>query len=213
VIRSATTWKTVPMVDDIRLLTAAEPFGVWQLWEGLAQDGQPFWSAAWTSGKALGRYLLDHPNLVAGRDVLDVGSGSGIVAIAAMKAGARTVVACDIDPAATTAIRLNAAANNVPVTTSNTDCFAGPPGDFELVLAADVFYQSGLAERAHPWLLGAANRGACVLVADPGRGLLPTASATELARFEVPVHDELPEGVTDTVTIYRLRRGNRPLGD
>ena len=100
VIRSATTWKAVPMVDNIRLLTAAEPSGVVDLWEGLRQGELPFWAAAWTSGKALARYLLDHPHVVSGRAVLDVGSGSCTVAIASMKAGAREVVACDVDPVA-----------------------------------------------------------------------------------------------------------------
>jgi predicted nicotinamide N-methyase len=204
VIRSSTTWKTVPMVDNIRLLTAAGQSGVVDLWERLGQDVSPFWAAAWTSGKALGRYLLDHPHIVSGREVLDVGSGSGIVAIASMKAGARKVVACDIDPAAMIAIRMNAQANGVAVTTRNIDCFAAPPGGPEVVLAADVFYESELATRAHRWLSEAARCGAYVLAADPGRGLLRTDSASQLARLEVPVHDELPDGAKDTVTIYRI---------
>ena len=182
------------MVDNIRLLAAAEPSGVTDLWEGLRQGVPPFWAAAWSSGKALGRYLLDNPHIVSGREVLDVGSGSGIVAIASVKAGARRVVACDIDPAAMIAIQMNAEANGVIVATRNTDCFTDPPGNPEVVLAADVFYESGLASRAHQWLRAAAGRGAYVLAADPGRGLLRPTSARQLARFEVPVHDELPDG-------------------
>lgn len=204
VIRSATTWKAVPMLDNIRLLAATEPSGVMDLWEGLQQGVPPFWAAAWTSGKALGRYLLDHPHIVSGREVLDVGSGSGLVAIAAMKAGARKVVACDIDPTAMIAIRMNADANGVTVTTRSTDCFTDPPCDPEVVLAADVFYESELASRAHQWLREAAGRGAYVLAADPGRGLLHTASARKLARFEVPAHDELPDGAKDIVNIYQI---------
>ena len=210
VIRSATTWKAVPMVDNIRLLTAAEPSGVVDLWEGLQQGEPPFWAAAWTSGKALARYLLDHPHVVSGRAVLDVGSGSGIVAIASMKAGARKVMACDVDPVAIIAIRMNAEANGVVVTTRNVDCFTDPPGDPEVVLAADVFYESGLARRAHRWLCAAAGRGAYVLAADPGRGLLPTESARQLARFEVPARDELPDGAKDTVTIYQMGNDTSP---
>jgi predicted nicotinamide N-methyase len=193
------------MVDNIRLLAASEPSGVVDLWEGLRQGAPPFWAAAWTSGKALARYLLDHPHIVSGREVLDVGSGSGIVAIAAMWAGAREVVACDIDPAAIIAIRMNAEANGVAVTTRNVDCFADPPAGPEVVVAADVFYESGLAGRAHHWLRQAASGGAYVLAADPGRGLLPTASARQVARFEVPAHDELPDGAKDTVKIYRIK--------
>jgi predicted nicotinamide N-methyase len=204
VIRSATSWRAVPAVDNIQLLTAAEPFGIVQLWEGLGQDSSPYWAAAWTSGKALGRYLLDNPHVVAGRAVLDVGSGSGIVAIAAAKAGARTVVACDVDPTATIAIQLNAQANGVTITARTADCFAGPPGDHEVVLAADVFYESALAARAHQWLCEAARSGACVLVADPGRGLLPAGSGRRLARISVPVHDDLPDGAQETVTIYQI---------
>jgi len=98
----------------------------------------PFWAAAWTGGKALGRYLLDHPHIVSGREVLDVGSGSGIVAIAAVKAGARKVVACDTDPTAMIAIRDEREANGVAVTTRSIDCFTDPPGGSEVVLAADV---------------------------------------------------------------------------
>jgi predicted nicotinamide N-methyase len=196
--------ENVPMVDNIRLLTATQPSGIVELWEGLRQGVPPYWAAAWTSGQALGRYLIDHPDVVAGRTVLDAGSGSGIVAIAAVKAGARKVVACDIDPTAMIAIRMNAEANGVAVTTRNIDCFAGPPGDSEVVLAADVFYESELAARAHQWLCEAAGRGAYVLVADPGRGLLRTDSASQLTRFEVPVHDELPDGAKDTIAIYRI---------
>jgi hypothetical protein len=136
--------------------------------------------------------------------VLDVGSGSGIVAITAAKAGARKVVACDIDPTAMIAIQMNADANGVTVSTRNTDCFTDPPGDSEVVLAADVFYESGLASRAHQWLREAAGHGAYVLAADPGRGLLHTASARQLARLEVPAYDELPDGAKDTVNIYHV---------
>lgn len=102
------------------------------------------------------------------------------------------------------AIRMNAEANGVVVTTRNVDCFTDPPGGPEVVLAADVFYESGPARRAHRWLCEAAGRGACVLVADPGRGLLPTTSARQLARFKVPVHDDLSDGAKDTVTIYQI---------
>ncbi len=98
VIRSATTRKAVSMAGNIRLPAVAGPSGVMDLWEGLRQGVPPFWAAVWTSGKALGRHLLDHPHIVSGREVLDVGSGYGIVAIASVKAGARKVVACDIDP-------------------------------------------------------------------------------------------------------------------
>src|SRR6202167_1570829 len=137
-IRSATQWATVPFVPEVTLLTAAEPFG---LWDRTARDAPPFWAFPWAGRQGLARYVLDHPETVAGRDVLDVASGSGLVAIAAAKAGARSVLAGDIDDNALAAIALNAAANAVPaVTPGRMDLAAPVPGEAEVVLAADVFY-------------------------------------------------------------------------
>jgi predicted nicotinamide N-methyase len=125
-VRSATEWATVPFVPEVTLLTAAEPFG---LWDRTERDAPPFWAFPWAGGQGLARYLLDHPETVAGRNVLDVASGSGLVAIAAAKAGARTVLASDIDENALAAIALNAAANATPqVTASFIDLAAADSG-------------------------------------------------------------------------------------
>src|SRR5215469_5180335 len=113
-VRSATRWAAVPFVPEVTLLTAAEPFG---LWDRTACDAPPFWAFPWAGGQGLARYILDHPEAVAGRDVLDVASGSGLVAIAAAKAGARRVTAADIDDNALAVVALNAAANGVPAVT------------------------------------------------------------------------------------------------
>jgi predicted nicotinamide N-methyase len=220
-VRSATRWAAVPFVPEVTLLTAAEPYG---LWDRTACDAPPFWAFPWAGGQGLGRYLLDHPETVAGRDVLDVASGSGLVAIAAAKAGARSVLAGDIDDNALAAITLNAAANEAPAVTScrvdlaascpctadGTDeaddaSWAGCAGGADVVLAADVFYQRELAAMALRFLRAARRGGADVLCADPGRAFVPRASLTALVTYQVPVLTVLEDAAVKEVTVYRLR--------
>jgi predicted nicotinamide N-methyase len=231
-VRSATTCTAVPFVPEIVLLTAAEPFG---LWDRSARDAPPFWAFPWAGGQGLARYLLDHRETVAGRHVLDVASGSGLVAIAAAKAGARTVVAGDIDGNALAAIALNAAANGTPQVTPRPVDFAAPPGAVredaigqdatrpdgsvaapgapgavvpgsvpDVVLAADVFYQRELAALALTFLKAARRVGATVLVADPGRAFVPGAELIPVTAYELPVLSVLEDTPVKTVTIYRL---------
>ena len=214
-VRSATRWAAVPFVPEVTLLTAAEPFG---LWDRTALDAPPFWAFPWAGGQGLARYILDHPETVAGRAVLDMASGSGLVAIAAAKAGARSVLAADIDDNALTAIALNAAANAVPaVTPGQVDLAASPAGHApcaelagcagcaDVVLAADVFYQRDLAALALRFLLAARQRGADALAADPGRAFVPRESLTALATYHVPVLTVLEDVPVKEVTVYRLR--------
>ncbi len=200
-MRSATAWEMVPFVPEIRLLTAAEPFG---LWDRTERDAPPFWAFPWAGGQALARYVLDHPGTVCGRRVLDVASGSGLVAIAAAKAGAASVVAGDIDQNAVTAIGINSPANGVTVDCETFDLAADDTRGAELILAADVFYQRELAGLALRFLTAAARSGADVLVADPGRAFLPAASLTPLTSYEVPVLTVLEDVPVKQVTIYRL---------
>ena len=129
------------MVAEISLLTAAPALELWELWQQTGRDDPPFWAYPWAGGQALARYLLDNPGIVRGRRVLDVASGSGLVAIAAAKAGAASVAAGDIDPHAVAAIGINASANGVAVDARAFDLAADGPGDAEVVLAGDVFYQ------------------------------------------------------------------------
>jgi len=199
-VRSATTWQAVPFVPEITLLTAAEPFG---LWDHTERDAPPFWAFPWAGGQALARYLLDHPATVTGKRVLDVASGSGLVAIAAAKAGAASVVAGDIDPNAVAAIAINALANGTAVTARAFDFEEPDAFEADVVLAADVFYQRELAGLALRFLRRAAASGAAVLVADPGRAFLPAASLTALACYEVPVLGVLEDAPVKTVTVYR----------
>jgi predicted nicotinamide N-methyase len=204
-VRAATALAAVPFVPEVRLRTAAEPFG---LWESTARDAPPFWAFPWAGGQGLARYVLDHPDVVRGRRVLDVASGSGLVAIAAAKAGAASVIAGDIDAHAITAIGLNAAANGTPAVAArvldlaDVDALAA----IQVVLAADVFYQRELAALALRFLRAAAQAGAEVLVADPGRAFVPADVLSPLATFLVPVLPVLEAVGEKTVTVYRLTR-------
>jgi predicted nicotinamide N-methyase len=203
-VRSGTSWAAVPFVPEIRLLTAPEPFGLWDLTE---RDAPPFWAFPWAGGQALARYVLDHPEIVRGRRVLDAASGSGLVAIAAAKAGAASATACDVDPNAVAAIGINARANGAAAVAARVlhlDLAAGDPSGAEVVLAADVFYQRELAQLALGFLRRAAASGADVLVADPGRAFLPASALTPLAGYEVPVLTVLEDKPLKTVTVYRL---------
>jgi predicted nicotinamide N-methyase len=221
-VRSATEWAAVPFVPEVSLLTAAEPFG---LWDRTERDAPPFWAFPWAGGQGLGRYILDHPETVAGRSVLDLASGSGLVAITAAKAGARTVIAGDIDENALAAIALNAAANNTPQVVARTvDLAAGldacrsgtatadPATDIaadvlrvpDVVLAADVFYQRDLAAMALAFLKSARRAGATVLAADPARAFAPRTGLTPVTSYEIPVLAILEDALVKTVTIYTL---------
>jgi predicted nicotinamide N-methyase len=202
-VRSATEWAVVPFVPEVTLRTAAEPFG---LWDRTERDAPPFWAFPWAGGQGLARYVLDHPETVAGRRVLDVASGSGLVAIAAAKAGAGAVTAGDIDENALAAITLNATANGTPqVAPRPVDLAAADPGDAEVILAADVFYQRDLAVLALRFLRAARDAGATVLAADPSRAFVPRGELTAVAAYEVPVLTVLEDTPVKTVTIYRLR--------
>lgn len=164
----------LPFVPEIRLHLADDAIVLRARLEAQAGPGlTPFWASAWAGGQALARYVLDHPQVVAGRRVLDVASGSGLVAIAAAKAGAAEVTANDIDPYALAAVAINATANAVTVAVSEGDLLVGDGGDADVILAGDAFYDAELAARMLGFLRRAAARGAGVLVGDPGRGHLP----------------------------------------
>jgi predicted nicotinamide N-methyase len=209
-VSSGTDWAPVPFVPEVTLRTAAEPFG---LWDRTARDAPPFWAFPWAGGQGLARYVLDHPGTVAGRRVLDVASGSGLVAIAAAKAGAQSVLAGDIDENALAAIALNAAANAATAVTPLTLDLAADPGAGgppslgavpHVVLAADVCYQRELAAVALRFLQAARQAGADVLLADPGRAFVPRESLTAVAVYQVPVLAVLEDAPVKQVTIYRL---------
>jgi predicted nicotinamide N-methyase len=209
-IRSHLRRSPVTLVPEVVLHQAEEPIGLWELTEGEYRSDQPppFWAFAWAGGTALARYLLDQPSTVAGRAVLDLAAGSGLVAIASLKAGATSAVAVEIDPLAATAIELNAAENNVHIEVRLDDVLDQSLADLGLsdpvVLAGDVFYSQDMSRRVLTFLRRAARDGADVLVGDPGRAYFPTNYFTALHTIDVPVRPELESVTTRTVTIYRI---------
>ena len=188
VVQRATRLVPVPGVEWIRLHLAADAMALWQATRtasGDADEPIPFWGVAWGGGLAIARYLHDHPGVATGRSVLDLGSGSGLCAIAACQAGARIVTAVDIDALAIAAIELNARANRQRVETLAADLLDGEPPDVDLVLAGDCWYEEPLAGRATAWLRRAWDGGSDVLVGDPGRRYLRRKGLRELAVYEV----------------------------
>jgi predicted nicotinamide N-methyase len=195
-VRSNTAIVSVPSVPEIRLRLATEVMPIWQASEdSLARNGvpPPFWAFAWPGGRALARYVLDHSDTVAGRAVLDFGSGSGLVAIAAAKAGARSVLAAEIDTLAAAAIATNAALNGVVISVAAADLLDTIDLRWDVVTAGDVCYEQPMADRAMRWLRMLAARGALVLLGDPGRAYLPQEGLVERARYVVPTSRELED--------------------
>ena len=194
-----------PHVPEVLLHLADEAHDLWQRTEDeLAAIGlpPPFWAFAWAGGQGLARYLLDHPEVVRGKSVLDFASGSGLVAIAALKAGAANVVAADIDPFCETAIALNLEANGVAAEFRGDDCVGADDG-WDIVLAGDVFYDKAFADRLMPWFAALRARGADILVGDPGRAYLPKTGLQSLAVYEVPVTRVLEDAEVKRTTVWR----------
>jgi predicted nicotinamide N-methyase len=196
----------VAFVPGLVLHQADDPIGLWELGEGEYHSEQPppFWAFAWAGGQALARYVLEHPDLVAGRRVLDLASGSGLVAIAAARAGAAHVRAVDIDPLAMAAIALNAAANGVTVSAELADILDDGRAEADVVLAGDVFYSAAMAQRVFGFLRRAVRDGARVLVGDPGRAFLPRGRLRLLATMDVPVPPALESTHVKPTSIWEV---------
>jgi predicted nicotinamide N-methyase len=194
-IRENTALIAPPLVAEIRLHVATEVVPLWRKTEEeLESEGipPPYWAFAWAGGQALARYVLDHPREVAGRSVLDFGSGSGLVAIAAAKAGAARVLASDIDGFALAAIELNAAANGVSLE-STADDMIGSRDPWDVILLGDMCYERPLAERLLIWLGERARSGTRVLLGDPGRSYFPKTGVQKLATYRVETSQEIRE--------------------
>jgi predicted nicotinamide N-methyase len=197
---------TPPLVPEVQLHLAHEALPLWEKTEEeLQQIGLPvpFWAFAWAGGQALARYVLDNPQLCSGRHVLDFASGSGLVAIAAAKAGATRVTASDIDLCAEAAIGLNAAENSVQMECLCADLI-GEDGGWPVVLAGDIFYEKPLAGRLLIWFRALAARGATVLIGDPGRTYLPKDQLSECALYNVPVTRALEDQEIKKTRVWRL---------
>jgi predicted nicotinamide N-methyase len=207
-VRDNTIVATPPLVPEIRLHLATELSPIWQASEETLARGAvppPFWAFAWPGGQALARHLLDYPELVAGRDVLDFGAGSGLVAIAAMKAGAGAVLAADIDPFAAAAIAANAALNGVAITVTREDLLTGAAPSCPVVTAGDICYEQPMAARAAAWLRRCAGRpGSLVLLADPGRAYVPAEGLVEQARYQVPTSREIEDRDQRETIVWRV---------
>ena len=208
-IRAETRLLPVPHTPEISLYVADEATALWQKTEeelGTLGLPPPFWAFAWAGGQALARYVLDHPETVRGRRVLDFASGSGLVGIAAMKAGAAHVTACDIDDFAIAAIGLNAAANGVAVTASGENLVGRDLG-WDTILAGDICYERDLAQAVTDWLSALRDRGATVLVGDPGRSYLPRSRLRCLAEYEVPVTRTLEDADIKKTSVWCFQTG------
>jgi predicted nicotinamide N-methyase len=202
-VRTHTRLERPAIVPELQLHVAADIVALWEAMEsdrvGPAEE-PPFWAAAWPGGQALARYVLDHPELVEGRTVLDLGTGSGLVAVAAARAGARSVVASDPDPYSATAVAVNAETNGVAPIAVVGDLLEEDPPDVDVVLAGDVCYDRAMTERVLPFLGQAWLRGATVLLGDPGRRYVPREGLLEVAAYDVPDSD----GPVRRTTVWRL---------
>lgn len=206
-IEANTRLEPVPSLPEIRLHTAHQATGLWRLGEP-NPDGSdpppPYWAFPWAGGMALARYLHDQPETVRGRRVLDLGAGSGLVAIAAAMAGASEVIAADIDQYAIAAIGLNTAANGVAVAVIGDDLIAGAPPAVDLVAVGDLFYERELALRVTAFLDRCLAAGIDVLIGDPRRAYLPYSRLRLLAEYPVPDVGEVEGAATNPSAVFAL---------
>lgn len=207
-IRANTALERPPMVPELRLHLATEITPIWQATEAMLEQAgidPPYWAFCWPGGQALARYVLDHPTLVAGRTVLDFAAGSGVAALAAMRAGARRAIANDIDAMSLLAAGLNAQTNGLSIEGDGRDLLALPPDPaVDVVLAGDVCYEKPMAEAVFAWLRRNAAAGKSVLLGDPGRSYLPVHGLQEVARYDIPTSLQLENrGMKETV-VWRV---------
>ncbi|MDB5467325.1 MAG: ribosomal protein methyltransferase [Phenylobacterium sp.] len=197
-----------PHAPELELHLADEITPIWRMTEEALQEiglPPPFWAFAWAGGQALARYLLDHPQTVAGQRAIDFASGSGIVGIAALKAGAADVLCADIDPFCGAALALNAQANGVACDFTDADLLESPPPAWaQVILAGDICYEKPLAERVMAWLDEARAGGATVLIGDPGRSYFPRQGLEKLAEYQVSTTRELEDQEVKKTAVWTL---------
>ena len=203
-IRQHTELMAIPLVPEIQLHLAHEAVPLWQKTEeerGEMGLPPPFWAFAWAGGQALARYILDSPEIVKGKRVLDLASGSGLVGIAAMMAGAASVLAADIDAFALTAVATNAAANACDIKSTGVDLLNGAPQDFDVILVGDLFYEKATAARCMTFLRQST---ADILIGDPGRSYLPKELLMSVAQYQVPVSRDLEDSEIKQTSVWRF---------
>jgi predicted nicotinamide N-methyase len=211
-IRERTAPAPVPLVPELSLWQATE---LTPLWHATAADlhgwdDSPFWAFPWAGGQALARHLLDHPELVAGRRVVDFASGSGLCAIAALRAGAAEAVAVDVDPFCRAAVALNAELNGVAVPFRAEDPLSAPLPECDVVLAGDVFYERALAADATAWFRALAARGTLVFAGDAGRAYAPSSGFVQVAVHDVPTTVEIEDAPIRRARVLRFLGGSPP---
>ena len=207
-IRQNTSVMTPPLVPEVKLHLAHEAVPLWQKTEEeLGEMGlpPPFWAFAWAGGQALARYVLDHTDTVENLKVLDLATGSGLVAIAAAQAGSASIVAADIDEFATTAAEMNAELNHVNLEIKLEDLLPQAPPSADIILVGDLFYEKTLAARCLAWLREAQGQGARILIGDPGRSYLPKDQLEKLAEYNVPVTRDLEDAEIKRTSVWALR--------
>jgi predicted nicotinamide N-methyase len=205
-IQSQTTIIAPPLTPEIHLHLATEITPIWEATEESLKQmnvAPPYWAFAWPGGQAVTRFLLDHPDWVKGRRVLDFAAGSGLSAIGAAKAGAALVQAAEIDDMAIAAITVNARINGVAIDLIRDDQVGMEPR-WDVVLAGDVCYERPMAERVISWFRVLAGRGVAILMGDPGRAYLPQSGLVELARYQVPTTLELEDRQVRETIVWRL---------
>lgn len=213
-IRANTSIMTPPLVPEVRLHLAHEAVPLWQKTEedlGLLGLPPPFWAFAWAGGQALARHVLDCPELVRGKRVIDLASGSGLVGIAALKAGAASVLAADIDRFSVEAIAMNAGLNGYSpcgegLSVTSVDLLAVTPPPCDVILVGDLFYEKDLSARVFAWLAEAELQGTLTLIGDPGRSYLPREKLERLAEYQVPVTRDLEDAEIKLTSVWRLSR-------
>lgn len=202
-----TRLQTPPHTPELELHLADEITPIWKMTEeALAEIGlpPPFWAFAWAGGQALARYILDHPQIVAGKRAVDFASGSGIVGIAAMKAGAAHVLAADIDGFCGAALALNAQANGVAVEFTDENLLDRPAPAADVILAGDICYEKPMTDAVMAWLIAARARGTTVLIGDPGRSYFPRSGLTKLAEYQVATTRELEDQEVKKTSVWTL---------
>jgi predicted nicotinamide N-methyase len=200
----------VPGLEGVQLHLADEVYPLWhalQVATGDPDTALPYWAFAWGGGLAIARYLAEHAEAVEGRRVLDLAAGSGLCAIAALRAGAGSVTAADVDPYAVEAMALNAKANGVRFQATDRDLLAEPPPDVDVILAGDCWYEESLAARVLPWLRAAREQGVDVITGDPGRRYLPTDELEEVAAYDVRTTTELEDLALKQARVFTIRGG------
>ncbi len=195
-------------LPEIQLHLADEITPIWKLTEEALEEiglPPPFWAFAWAGGQALARYVLDQPEILTAKRVLDFASGSGMVGVAAMLAGAKSVICADIDAYSEAAVYLNAKANGVACEFVGEDLLEGPaPEGVDVILAGDICYEKPLAERVLAWLSAARAAGMLVLIGDPGRSYFPRSGLTKLAEYQVPTTRELEDMAVKRTCVWAL---------